>query len=362
MDFIEQRINKAKSILKSTHEGIFIVSATNRRYFSGFESSEGYILILCDKTFLFLDFRYFEAAKIKQNEGVIPKSVEIIERTRNFADTINQILADMCIQRLYFEENRMTVSNRLYFNKMLKGIKLCYSKGMLDTFRASKDALEIETVKKAQAITDKVFNQLIGILKPGMSEREVALEIDYRMRQNGASGSAFSTIAVIGKKTSLPHGVPDDTVIKKGFLTMDFGACFDGYKADMTRTVCFGKPTNEMQKVYQTVLDAQNAAFEKICAGVTGSEVDLAARQLIYNAGYKGCFGHSTGHSVGLEIHENPNFSSGEKGKIPENAIISVEPGIYIEGKFGVRVEDLVLVTTQGYQNFTKSVKELVII
>ncbi len=362
MEYIEKRIEKARSLLKDENEGIFLISVTNREYFSGFNSSDGFMFIFPQKVYLFLDFRYYESAKIKKEAGKIPENMEILLRDRNASGLMKEVLLQNKIKKLYFEDNRITVSSLEHYKGLLCEVEFLCGGTKLDSFRAQKDLYEIESIKKAQSITDKVFCEMLEILKPGMTENDVALEIDYRLRRNGASKYAFSTIAVSGAKSSLPHGVPDNTVITKGFLTMDFGACYNGYISDMTRTVCFGKPDEEMIKVYDTVLEAQKVAFEKIHSGVEGKVVDLAAREYIYSAGYRGCFGHSTGHSVGLEVHESPNFSSSESTLIPENAVISVEPGIYIEGKFGVRTEDLVLVTPDGYENLTKSSKKLIVL
>ena len=193
------------------------------------------------------------------------------------------------------------------------------------------------------------------------TERDVALELEYFMRRAGAHGIAFDTIAVSGNNSSLPHGTPSDTLLQKdSFLTMDFGAKFNGYCADMTRTVVLGRANEEMKKVYNTVLCAQTYALNKIRAGVLGSQVDKSARDFIYAQGFDGCFGHSTGHGLGIDVHEMPSFSPSYNKKIEKGSVLSVEPGIYIEGKFGVRIEDIVYVTDEGCTNLTKSSKELI--
>ena len=197
--------------------------------------------------------------------------------------------------------------------------------------------------------------------KKDFTERALALELEYFMFRNGADTKAFNTIAVSGKKSSLPHGVPEDIPVAQGFLTMDFGAKVGGYCSDMTRTVYIGKPSDEEIKVYNTVLAAQNAAFPVIHGGVLGKDVDKAARDVIEGAGYTGAFGHSLGHSLGMEVHERPNFSPSEQGVVPSGAVLSVEPGIYLEGKYGVRIEDIVFVTDEGCENLTHSSKELVV-
>ena len=225
-----------------------------------------------------------------------------------------------------------------------------------------KDEDELSRIRAAQSITDAAFSHILGYLRPGVTETDIALELEFFMRKNGAESTAFPTICVSGKKSSLPHGVPENVPVSKGFLTMDFGAKYRGYCADMTRTVCIGEPTEKMRHVYRTVLDAQSDAFNAIFAGVSGCAVDKAARDRIEGAGYKGCFGHSTGHSLGIDIHEAPNFSANNTSPVPENAVLSVEPGVYLEGEFGVRIEDIVKISPEGFENFTKSPKDLIIL
>ena len=233
---------------------------------------------------------------------------------------------------------------------------------LIEYCRESKDEDEIANIKAAQKITDMAFSHILGFITPDVTETDVALELEWFMRKNGSEGTAFETICVSGTKSSLPHGKPENIKLGKGFLTMDFGARVNGYCSDMTRTVCIGTPTDEMRKIYDTVLEAQKKAINEICAGITGKRVDSAARDFIYSNGYKGCFGHSLGHSLGIDIHESPNFSPNCDAEIPQNAVLSVEPGIYIEGNFGVRIEDIVKISDFGYENLTESTKELIII
>ena len=192
-----------------------------------------------------------------------------------------------------------------------------------------------------------------------MTENDVAAELEYYMRKHGAEDKSFETIAVSGQKSSIPHGVPSDTRLKKGFLTMDFGAVYEGYHSDMTRTICIGKADDEMKKLYNTVLKAQMSALDMLRDGVVCADADKVARDII-EVDYKGCFGHSLGHGVGLEIHERPNLSAYNKKPLAPGNIVTVEPGIYIAGKYGCRIEDMVLIQEGNIRNFTKSPKELI--
>ena len=229
--------------------------------------------------------------------------------------------------------------------------------------RSIKDSEELKNICAAQALTDATFDYALNCIKPGISERELMLDMEFFMRKNGSEGTAFDFIVVSGKNSSLPHGVPTDKKIEIGdFVTMDFGAVVNGYRSDMTRTVGVGSITKEQKTVYDTVLKAQKAAIDYIKSGVKCCDADKVARDIIDLAGYKGCFGHSLGHSVGIEIHESPNCSPKCEKILLPGMIMTVEPGIYIEDKFGVRIEDMVQVREDGCINLTKSRKELIII
>jgi Xaa-Pro aminopeptidase len=213
---------------------------------------------------------------------------------------------------------------------------------------------------RAQEITDRAFEHILGFINPDRTEIEVALELEFYMRKLGAEGIAFETIAVSGDASSLPHGVPRDVKLKKGFFTMDFGAKFNGYCADMTRTVVIGKADEDIKKVYNTVLSAQTAVLDVLGEGMLCREADKIARDIIYGAGYEGCFGHSLGHGVGMFIHESPRLASVWDKPLEVGNIVTVEPGIYIEGKYGVRIEDMVWLTENGAVNLTKAPKDLI--
>ena len=231
--------------------------------------------------------------------------------------------------------------------------------------RQVKDEEEIAAIRKAQSITDAAFLEILDFIKPGKTEKEVAAYLEYCMRRLGADGLAFETIAAGGPNSAKPHAVPGDRPLRQGdFFTMDYGAYWGGYCSDMTRTVAVGEPTEEMRRVYDTVLAAQLLGIEKAVVGASCRAVDAAARELIYNAGYEGCFGHSLGHSVGIEIHEMPGFSPSiaPETTAKEGMVITVEPGIYLEGRFGVRIEDMVWLAPDGTKDLTNSPKELIIL
>ena len=233
---------------------------------------------------------------------------------------------------------------------------------MIDGLREFKDAGEIEKMKAAQAITDAAFAHIVDFIRPDMTERQVALELEFFMRSKGAECVAFDTIAVSGSASSMPHGVPRDVKLEKGFLTMDFGARFDGYCSDMTRTVVIGKADDDIRRLYNTVLEAQTSALAAAAPGAGCAKMDKIARDIIDGAGYVGTFGHSLGHGVGMYIHEEPRLSfrvPADKVLTP-GQVVTFEPGIYLSGKYGCRIEDMVAITEDGIMDFTKSPKDLI--
>jgi Xaa-Pro aminopeptidase len=237
------------------------------------------------------------------------------------------------------------------------------AQNLLDNLRAAKDEAEIETMKKAQKITDDAFKAVLNFIRPGMTEQEVAARLVYEMMRLGAQAVSFDPIVAAGPNGSKPHAIPGDRVLENGmFVTMDFGCKVDGYCSDMTRTVAIGQPDEEMERVYETVLAAQKAGINAARAGVTGREIDAAAREVIVQAGYGEYFTHSFGHSLGIDIHEAPNANAREEREMPVGAVISAEPGIYIPGKFGVRIEDVLILKEGGCENITRSPKNLIIL
>lgn len=347
-------------------DALILLSPVNRRYVTSFQSSAGTVAVRNGKITFFTDFRYYESACIKQKQGVIDEDIDIRLQDGKFMENLKELLSEC--ERILFEDGFLSYGTYNWYNNSIDFAELVPGgSGIMAGIRSVKTAEELLSIKEAQNITDKTYDFAVkyisdNIHRADFTERELQLEMDYFMLKNGADGLAFDTIAISGKKSALPHGAPENIPVSKGFLTMDFGARYGGYCSDMTRTICIGKPDDEMLKVYNTVLDAQKAAFEAIRADVVGKEPDLAARAVIDGAGYAGTFGHSLGHSLGLEIHESPNFASGVETVIPENVVISVEPGIYLEGKYGVRIEDIVCIKPGGFENLTHSSKELVVI
>ena len=321
------------------------------------KSSAGTILAFRDKAYLIIDFRYIEKARASV------KNAEVIEQ-KALCSQIIQLLKEHSASSMAIESHTMTVSELSKFKKAIPNIEFVDSdllSNSIAAMRIIKDENEIKNVKKAQEIAETAFDDILKFIKPGVTEREIALELDRCMLKNGAEALSFETIALSGTNTSMPHGVPSDKQVKDGeFVLMDFGAVYNGYHSDMTRTVCIGKPSEEMEKVYNVVLSAQTACLEEAHAGMTGSELDKIARDIIDDAGYGDFFGHSLGHGVGMEIHEAPNAAPLNKNILKSGAIVTVEPGIYIPGKFGVRIEDFVILTENGNVNLTKCAKNII--
>ncbi len=356
MDRIQALVEK----LPQEVDGALITSTVNRHYFTGLRSSAGVLLVTRKGCSALLDFRYIEVARrtIQSCEVILQEKLE---------EQLPQLVKKYGVRRLALETTYQTIGEMNRFQKLLPEVELLTGEEVDKTIlqlRRVKDEEEIGHIRDAQAITDKSFSEMLDVIKAGMTERQVAAELEYRLKKNGADGLAFATIAVAGPNSSMPHGVPGDRPLQAGdFLTLDFGAASAGYCSDMTRTVAIGHVTEEMEKVYNLVLEAQLASIAKIAPGVPCVEVDAAARDLICGAGYEGCFGHGTGHSLGLQIHEDPRFSTTAGEAVCQPGIVmSVEPGVYLSGRFGCRIEDIVLITPEGCQDLTHSPKELLIL
>jgi Xaa-Pro aminopeptidase len=326
------------------------------RYVSGYAGETGYLYISEKRHAVITDFRYTIQAEMEA-EGY-----EIITiGNGGYEEVINDLLRTEGINRLGFEAEDMLFASYNRLKEKLIVEELVPLGHEITNLRRIKTAKELEFIKKAEAIGDQVFTEILTYIKPGMTELEVAARIEYLLKLNGAQALSFPAIVASGINSSMPHAVPSHKKIETGdFLTMDFGCVYEGYCSDMTRTIVIGKATDKQKEVYYTVLKAQLAALEYLKAGCQGKEVDKIARDIIYGAGYEGCFGHGLGHSVGLNIHENPRLSMLEEDIILAGMTETVEPGIYIKGFGGVRIEDLVVVTENGYENFTFSDKELI--
>ncbi len=353
-----KNLDKYLTLLDGEVDGLLLTSRHSRYYGAEYEISEGVAIVTKAGCRYFTDSRYIEAAE----NGL--KGFEVLEMNRenNYIKRLNDAIVDFGVSKLGYEERYLTVAEFNYYKDNLKAELVPYNKE-IHSFRGVKEDWELDLMRKAQAITDKAFAEVVTRIKAGMTELELQAELIYCLYKNGATGLAFDPIVVSGPNTSLPHGVACERVIQEGdFVTMDFGASYMGYCSDMTRTVAVGFVTDEMKKIYDTVLEAQLAGLAISKAGVPGKDIDGAARKVIGDAGYGPYFGHGYGHSVGLEIHEGPSPSAGNADGMPAGSIASAEPGIYLPGKFGVRIEDVVIFREDGCENITSSPKNLIII
>lgn len=323
------------------------------------KSSAGMLLIFKECAYLIIDFRYIEKARNTV------KNCTVMEQ-ENLTEQINSLMKKHNAKSLAVESMDMTLSRMSFLEKKFPDIEFIKSDELSNNIydmRTIKSTEEIEKIHKAQKIAEKAFDEILGFIRPGVTEREIALKLDNCMLENGAEGLSFETIALAGANTSMPHGVSGNYKVKNGdFVLMDFGAVYDGYHSDMTRTVCVGQSSEKMGKIYDIVLKAQLEALKKVKSGITGSELDGYARDIIDESGYGDFFGHSLGHGVGMEIHEFPTASSKSETILKENMVVTVEPGIYLPGKFGVRIEDFVVVTENSHQNLTNCPKKLIIL
>ena len=336
-------------------DAVLLTSPHNLRYFTGFQGGEGVALVGKDSRFLFVDSRYTEAAK-QETQGFTV--VEFAGGKRN--EEIFARVTDTGMKTLAFEDSEMSVADYQSLQKAMPGIAFVGASKDLAGCRMVKTEKELSLLKKAEQIGVDAFLQVLPQIKPGVAECEIAAELEYQMRKLGAEGTSFETIVVSGVKSSMPHGKPDEKKIALGdFVTLDFGCRYGGYCSDMTRTVVVGKATEEQKKIYQTVLLAQETGLSAIRAGIAGKDADAAARAVIEDAGYGKYFGHSLGHGVGLLIHEQPNLSPLSETVLEPGMVVTCEPGIYLPGFGGVRIEDMVCVTKDGMENLTHLSKEL---
>lgn len=339
-------------------EAYIVSSPENRRYLTGFSSSDGYLIVTaCEAVFL-ADSRYIEAA-----EKTVKGCSEIV-RLNSLSSQLPMHIEKLGITKLFTESARLTVEE---FNRISKiadcPVSAEKTDGAINSLRRKKNEEEKNCILKAQAIAEKAFEHILTFISTDKTEKEIALELDFFMLKNGAEAISFETIAVSGANSSMPHGVPSDKKIENGdFITMDYGAVINGYHSDMTRTVAVGSVSTKQAEIYETVLKAQLASLSILKDGISGFEADKAARDIISDAGYGEFFGHGTGHGVGIEIHEAPRLSFKTDSVLTEGDIVTVEPGIYLPGEFGVRIEDMAYITSNGYENLTKSPKNLIII
>ncbi len=319
---------------------------------------EGYAIVTAHAARYITDSRYIEVA----NETVTDAEVIMVDGQRNYAAALNEFIDAHGIKTLGIEDGYMSLGQ---YNALTKDLhaKLVNANGLITGLRAGKDEEEFARMVKAQEITDKAFAEILTFIKPGMTEAEIAAKLVYDMMRFGAQRTSFDPIVASGPNGSRPHAIPGPRQVQKGeFITMDFGCVFEGYCSDMTRTVALGEIDEDKRRVYETVLAAQRAGIAASRAGVPGVEIHKAAALVIQEAGYGPYFGHGYGHSVGIEIHESPNANTRDHTPMPVGAMVSAEPGIYLPGQFGVRIEDVVRMDEGGCTDITKSPKELIIL
>jgi len=352
------RIQALKQKLQSNNLEAFVLASQessdgpNMRYLTGFKGSFGIAIITADKSLFFTNGIYMEAAKSQ-----LPHmEVHTIKNMESLPETI----IDLGLKQVGLNAPNVSLAYYNHLKSAAPDVDFVACDDLVAELRQTKDAEEIENIRKAQKLTDKTFAHILNFMKPGMTEKEIAWEMEMFMRKNGSDGLAFTSIVASGPNSSLPHHETGDRTIQANeFVLFDFGAKWDGYCSDMSRTVCIGTPSDKQVEVYNLVLQAQEASLDAIRAQTEGELADQAGRTIIEHGGFGENFGHGTGHGVGLEIHEAPSLSNVRKSTLPEGAVVTVEPGIYLEGWGGVRIEDLAVVTSNGIENLTKTPKAL---
>ena len=338
-------------------DALLVYSDLNRNYTSRFTGTSGALLITPQGPLFLTDSRYtLQAGKQVQH-------AKVLLQTRNLlVEAIERFKATKA-KKIGFEAQLVTVAHYEYLKKALPKAQWIPTKGLVEGLRLVKDRDEAERMRQAGRITDRAIHHILSYIKPGVRETELATELEHKMRVEGAEGTSFDSIVASGWRSALPHGIASDKKVERGdFIVFDFGCKFQGYCSDMTRTVCVGQPSALQKKIYGIVQKAQAAGLAAVKPGKTTGDVDAAARNIIKRAGYGKHFGHGTGHGVGTEVHEDPRVGPKAKDKLLPGMAITVEPGIYLAGKFGVRIEDLVIVTKTGYENMYRSTKNLIVV
>jgi Xaa-Pro aminopeptidase len=355
-----ERVERARQLFESFDiDAMLVTSSSNRFYLSGFKGSSGVLLITKDEAILVTDFRYKTQAA-EQAQGY-----RVVMHTSPIPEEIAKLTKELSIHKLGFEQDDLTFSAYRTYDNHLKSAstELVPLSGFVEKLRLIKDESEIKIVKDAASIADAAFSHIINFIRPGLTEREVSNELEFFMRKNGATSSSFDIIVASGYRSALPHGVASDKVIETGELvTLDFGAYYKGYCSDITRTVAIGNVSDELKEIYQIVYDAQMLGMKGIKPGMTGKEADALTRDYIASKGYGDYFGHSTGHGIGLDVHEGPALSVKSDTVLEPGMLVTVEPGIYVSGLGGVRIEDDALITKDGNESLTHSTKSLITI
>lgn len=337
-------------------DGFLITSTYNRRFMTGFTGSAGVVLISLKEAKFITDFRYVEQAG-KQAIGF-----EIVQHKGTLIEEVGKQVKEMKIAKLGFEQEHLTFASYKAYERAISG-QLVPISGIIENLRLIKTQAEIKILKEAAGIADRAFTHILDFIRPGITELDVSNELEFFMRKEGATSSSFDTIVASGKRSALPHGVATEKVIEKGdFVTLDYGAYYHGYVSDITRTVAVGKPSEELVKIYDIVLEAQLRGLAGVKPGMSGKEADALTRNLISEKGYGEYFGHSTGHGIGLEVHEGPALSVKSDLILQPGMAVTVEPGIYLPGVGGVRIEDDTIITEDGNEALTHSAKELIIL
>lgn len=353
---MSDRISRIREMMPDSVDGILVFQPHNRRWVTGFSGSSGVALIGRKGQPVFLtDFRYTEQA------GLQCQGYEVIQHGQDLMAEINSAAQRLGLRKLGYEKDYVTVAQHEKMAAGLEGIELLGLDDFVLETRAVKDQQELELLAQAVAIGDKAFSHILGFLRPGLSERQVALELERHMQDLGAQGPSFETIVASGPRSALPHGVAGERIIQENdFVKMDFGCIYKGYCSDMTRTVVVGKADDKKREIYNLVLQSQLAAIKGIKAGITGQQADALARDVIAAKGYGENFGHGLGHGVGLAIHELPRVSAVNEKALPVKSVVTVEPGVYLPGWGGVRIEDMVVVLEDGCRILTSSAKDLI--
>ena len=353
------RLQKLRSMIsKRGIEALLILNPQNIRYLSNFSGSVALMLVTMKDSLLLVDFCYLEQARHEVKGGSDIKLVE-----SNFFDELRLTLDGLNLKRVGFESEHLTYDKYVNLYENLKDFKLMPTRGFVEILRSIKDKEEIEKISKAAHISDQVFKEVFGLIKPGIAEVEIATEIEYLMRKFGAEKASFETIVASGSNSAMPHARPTERKLKKGDLVkIDLGAVYKGYCSDMTRMIVLGQPDREKQKIYNLVLSAQEAALSEARSGISCGELDGIARKIIADEGYSDNFGHNLGHGVGLEAHEYPTLGPNCDDLLKNGMVFTVEPGIYFKDFGGVRIEDLVVLQDDGLEVLTKSPKELMVL
>ncbi|TYO95644.1 M24 family metallopeptidase [Desulfallas thermosapovorans] len=354
---MKTRINKVAAALKENAlDALLVLQPENRYYLSGFTGDTGALLITAGTSFLITDFRYTQQAKEQSPH------LEIKKMETTLAEALVELISRLGLHVLGFESDYISYKFYDTLQEKLQQVSLRPVEGIVEQFRLVKNKSELATIERAMGLLDEGFEHICNLIKPGVTEREIALELEMFMRRRGAERIAFPFIVASGPRAALPHGEASAKTINHGdIITIDFGVVVDNYNSDMTRTVSLGSPGALIRQIYDIVLEAQLAGLAAVKAGVAASSVDKAARDIIASHGYGEYFGHSTGHGVGLAVHEGPRLSMRDDTILQEGMVVTIEPGIYLPGTGGVRIEDSVVVEKYGCRRLTKSPKDRLI-